>query len=69
MYEQVFHSLLIRPQTISSPKFRRQGPTPFSTHGWGKISIHPLLFSTLYGHRDDFNLQDPKILVETMRTG
>ena len=68
MYEQVSHSLLNSILNDLKPEIRRQDLRHFYTRlGANFYAIHSL-FSTLYGHRDDFNIQILN-LVETMATG
>ncbi len=68
MYEQVSHSLLNSILNDLKPEIRRQDLRHFYTRlGANFYAIHSL-FSTLYGHRDDFNTQILK-LVETMARG
>ena len=68
MYEQISHSLLNSILDDLKPEIRRQDLRYFYTRlGANFYAIHSL-FSTLYGHRDDFDLQMLR-LVETMATG
>ncbi|MBE9200253.1 MULTISPECIES: alpha-amylase family glycosyl hydrolase [unclassified Nodularia (in: cyanobacteria)] len=68
MYEQISHSLLNSILDDLKPEIRRQDLRHFYTRlGANFYAIHSL-FSTLYGHRDDFELQMLR-LVETMAKG
>lgn len=68
MYEQISHSLLNSILDDLKPEIRRQDLRHFYTRlGANFYAIHSL-FSTLYGHRDDFQLQMLR-LVETMAKG
>ena len=68
MYEQIGHSLLNAILDDLKPEIRRQDLRHFYTRlGANFFAIHSL-FSTLYGHRDDFAAQMLK-LVETMAKG
>lgn len=68
MYEQIAHSLLNAILDDLKPEIRRQDLRHFYTRlGANFFAIHSL-FSTLYGHRDDFAAQMLK-LVETMAKG
>ncbi|WP_353931145.1 alpha-amylase family glycosyl hydrolase [Okeanomitos corallinicola TIOX110] len=68
MYEQISHSLLNSILDDLKPEIRRQDLRHFYTRlGANFYAIHSL-FSTLYGHRDDFKLQMLR-LVETMAKG
>jgi amylosucrase len=68
MYEQVAHALLNFILDDLKPEIRRQDLRHFYTRlGANFYAIHSL-FSTLYGHRDDFQQQMLK-LVETMASG
>ncbi|MCT0209205.1 MAG: alpha-amylase [Cyanobium sp.] len=68
MYEQISHSLLNAILDDLKPEIRRQDLRHFYTRlGANFFAIHSL-FSTLYGHRDDFADQMLK-LVETMAMG
>ncbi|MCP9885633.1 alpha-amylase [Synechococcus sp. ATX 2A4] len=68
MYEQIAHSLLNAILDDLKPEIRRQDLRHFYTRlGANFFAIHSL-FSTLYGHRDDFAPQMLK-LVETMAKG
>lgn len=68
MYEQISHSLLNSILDDLKPEIRRQDLRHFYTRlGANFYAIHSLFF-TLYGHRDDFQLQMLR-LVETMAKG
>ncbi len=68
MYEQISHSLLNSILDDLKPEIRRQDLRHFYTRlGANFYSIYSL-FSTLYGHRDDFKVQILG-LVETMARG
>lgn len=68
MYEQISHSLLNSILDDLKPEIRRQDLRHFYTRlGANFYAIHSLFF-TLYGHRDDFELQMLR-LVETMAKG
>lgn len=68
MYEQISHSLLNSILDDLKPEILRQDLRHFYTRlGANFYAIHSLFF-TLYGHRDDFNLQMLR-LVETMAKG
>ncbi|MFM1797868.1 MAG: hypothetical protein RLZZ117_146 [Cyanobacteriota bacterium] len=68
MYEQVAHSLLNAILDDISPEISHQDLRHFYTRlGANFYAIHSL-FSTLYGHREDFRHQMLK-LVETMASG
>ena len=68
MYEQISHSLLNAILDDLRPEIQRQDLRHFYTRlGANFYAIHTL-FVTLYGHRDDFNIQ-LLTLVETMARG
>jgi amylosucrase len=68
MYEQISHSLLNSILDDLKPEIRRQDLRHFYTRlGANFYAIHSLFYS-LYGHRDDFQLQMLH-LVETMAKG
>jgi amylosucrase len=68
MYEQICHSLLNSILDDLKPEIRRQDLRHFYIRlGANFYTIHSL-FSTLYGHREDFRVKILK-LVETMASG
>lgn len=68
MYEQISHSLLNAILDDLKPEIRRQDLRHFYIRlGANFYTIHSLFF-TLYGHRDDFQIQMLR-LVETMARG
>ncbi len=68
MYEQISHSLLNTILDDLKPEIRRENLRHFYTRLGANFYVIHSLFSTLYGHRDDFDLQLLK-LVEVMAKG